>query len=209
MVLRMGYKGTDGNGYVDMSYAAQAFNYIALMKSRGVNVAAVNCSWGSSNTGGMAAATDALIAQDVLVVVFTCNHCPYARAGWPLILNLHKKYQDKVGFVAINPNDENVYPDDSFENMKKYAKEWGITFPYLRDETQQVARAYDAQCTPDVYMFGKDRKLVYRGRINDNWQDPSKVSRHDLDDALFAVASGKEVLKEQFPSMGCSIKWKQ
>lgn len=147
--------------------------------------------------------------KEALVVVFTCNHCPYARAAWPLLIALHKKYKDRVAFVGINPNDEQAYPDDSFENMKKYKKEWGITFPYLRDETQQVARAYDAQCTPDIYVFDKDRKLAYRGRINDNWQDPSKVTRHDLADAIDALLSGQKVTDEQFPSMGCSIKWKE
>lgn len=146
--------------------------------------------------------------KEVLVIVFTCNHCPYAKAAWPLLVDLEKKYRDRVAFVAINPNDDQAYPDDSFEMMKKYAKEWGIEFPYLRDESQSVARAYDAQCTPDIYVFDKSRKLVYRGRINDNWQEPEKVTRHDLQDAIEALLAGKKVNPEQFPSMGCSIKWK-
>lgn len=153
--------------------------------------------------------------SEVLVAVFTCNHCPYARAAWPLLISLEKKYRDRVAFVAINPNDEEAYPEDSFDAMKKYAKEWGIEFPYLRDESQETARAYDAQCTPDIYVLdnpstssGLGRKLVYRGRINDNWQEPEKVTRNDLRDAIEALLAGKPVNPEQFPSMGCGIKWK-
>lgn len=145
----------------------------------------------------------------VLVVAFSCNHCPYAKAAWPLLIDLYKKYQDRgVAFVAINPNDETQYPEDDFATMKVKAKEWGIPFPYLRDESQDVARNYDARCTPDMYMFDKDRKLAYRGRINDNWQDPSKVTRHDLADAIEKLLRGEKPDEPQHPSMGCSIKWK-
>lgn len=153
----------------------------------------------------------------ILVVIFSCNHCPYAQAAWPLLIELSKKFKDKgVSFVAINPNDETQYPEDDFAIMKVKAKEWGIPFPYLRDESQDVARKYDARCTPDTYVFdkdpstgsGQDRKLAYRGRINDNWQDPSKVSRHDLSDAIEALLRGEKLKEPQFPSMGCSIKWK-
>lgn len=145
----------------------------------------------------------------VLVVVFSCNHCPYAQAAWPLLIDLYNTFKDKgVAFVAINPNDEIAYPEDDFETMKVKAKEWGIPFPYLRDESQEVARQYDARCTPDIYVYDKDRKLAYRGRINDNWQDPSKVTSHDLSDAIEALLRGEKPKEPQFPSMGCSIKWK-
>ena len=146
----------------------------------------------------------------VLVVVFTCNHCPYAKAAWPLLIDLYNKFKDQnVAFVAINPNDEAAYPEDDFATMKIKAKEWGIPFPYLRDESQEVARQYDARCTPDVYVFDKNRRLAYRGRINDNWQEPSKVTRHDLASAIESLLSGEQPAQPQYPSMGCSIKWKE
>lgn len=153
---------------------------------------------------------DSFKDAEILVVIFTCNHCPYAKAAWPLLIELYKKFRDKnVAFVAINPNDETAYPEDDFATMKIRAKEWGIPFPYLRDESQEVARLYDARCTPDVYVFDKGRRLAYRGRINDNWQDSSKVTRHDLASAIESLLSGGQPTQPQHPSMGCSIKWKE
>lgn len=143
------------------------------------------------------------------VVVFTCNHCPYAQAAWPLIIKLADEYTGKgVAFVGINPNDEIQYPEDSFEVMKEKVVEWGINFPYLRDERQQVAKAYGAVCTPDIFVCDKDRKLYYHGRINDNWKQPEKVTKEELKDALARVLNGDPPPEEQKPSMGCSIKWK-
>lgn len=145
----------------------------------------------------------------VLVVVFSCNHCPYAKAAWPLLIDLYNKFRSQgVAFVGINPNDETAYPEDDFDTMKVKAKEWGIPFPYLRDDSQEVAHIYDARCTPDIYVYDKERKLAYRGRINDNWQEPEKVTRHDLSDAIEALLAGKKPGEPQVPSMGCSIKWK-
>lgn len=146
-----------------------------------------------------------------LLVVFTCNHCPYAKAAWPLTIELHQKFSNDIGFVAINPNDENTHPEDSFEVMKEKKIEWNIPFDYLRDETQEVARQYKAQCTPDIYLFKNENdtfKLFYHGRINDNWQDPSAVQERNLEDAMSALSKGKEPPQNQLPSMGCSIKWK-
>ncbi len=144
-----------------------------------------------------------------LVVIFTCNHCPYAQAAWPLLAELAREYQKKgIAFVAINPNDESAYPEDSFEKMKEKAKELNLDFPYLRDATQEIARAYKAQCTPDIYVFDSKKTLYYHGRINDNWQDPAKVKSYDLKDALDSLVDGRPYPEKQFPSMGCSIKWK-
>lgn len=152
---------------------------------------------------------ESFVDVKMLVVFFTCNHCPYAQAAWPLMIDLHNKFKDQsVAFVAINPNDETQYPEDDFATMKVKAKEWGIPFPYLRDESQEIARKYDARCTPDIYVYDQGRKLAYRGRINDNWQEPSKVTRHDLRDAIEAILNGTKPSQPQFPSMGCSIKWK-
>lgn len=147
-----------------------------------------------------------------LVVVFTCNHCPYAKAAWPQLITLADEYKDKkIAFVGINPNDEISYPEDSFEQMKQKVKEWGINFPYLQDKSQEVAKVYDAQCTPDVYLFKQKNKkfvLYYRGRITDNWQEPERAKSYDLKDAIDSLLAGSSPPTDQIPSMGCSIKWK-
>jgi len=113
----------------------------------------------------------------------------------------------RINTVAINPNINPDYPEDSPENMKIKIKEWKVDFPYLADEKQETAKAFKAQCTPDIYLFNKDKKLIYHGRIDDNWQDESKVTTEELKEALNKHASGLEVPKDQNPSMGCSIKW--
>lgn len=145
-----------------------------------------------------------------LVVVFTCNHCPYAQAAEDRLVRLQAEYADRgVRLVAINPNDDRGYPADSFPKMIERASEKGFNFPYLRDESQEVARAYDAVCTPDVFVFGPDRRLVYNGRIDDDWRDEAAVTRHDLRDVLDAVLADRApALPEVVPSMGCSIKWR-
>lgn len=146
---------------------------------------------------------------NVLVVVFTCNHCPYAKACEGRLIEIQADYADRgVRLVAINPNNASAYPDDSFENMKVRAKEKGFNFPYLHDESQTVARAYDAACTPDIFVFDADRKLTYNGRIDDNWQDESKVTKRDLRTAIDAALHKKPLPFDAVASMGCSIKWK-
>lgn len=146
----------------------------------------------------------------VLVVAFICNHCPYAQAVWPRLVDLHKKYQDvSVGFVAINPNVGNpYYPEETLPLMKEYAGKFLMIFPYLADPTQEVARAYQAQCTPDIFAYDVDRKLRYHGRVDDNWKDASKVTKHDLDEAISLLLKGELPGEEQHPAMGCSIKWR-
>jgi peroxiredoxin len=144
-----------------------------------------------------------------VVVMFICNHCPYVKAVQDRLAELARDYGPKgVQFVAINSNDTENYPEDSPENMKRQAEEVGFTFPYLLDESQEVARAYGAVCTPDIFVFDRNLKLAYRGRIDDNWKETSKVTRRDLSDALDALLAGTPVSKDQIPSMGCSIKWK-
>ncbi len=146
----------------------------------------------------------------VLVVVFTCNHCPYAQAAEERLIAIQNDYRDRgVQLVAINPNDAAAYPGDSFENMKKRAAEKSYPFPYLRDETQKVARAYDAACTPDIFVFNGERKLKYNGRIDDNWQEPERAARHELREALDCILEGRDIPFDVKPSMGCSIKWKE
>jgi len=145
-----------------------------------------------------------------LVVVFTCNHCPYARAYESRIITLQKDFAAKgVRFVAINSNDDIGYPDDSFENMVKRAKEKSFNFPYLRDDTQQVARAYGATHTPHLFVFGPDRRLAYTGKIDDNWENPPAVKQQYLRDALDAIVAGKAPPKPETFAIGCTIKWRK
>jgi len=152
---------------------------------------------------------DSFKDKKVLVIIFMCNHCPYVIAVLERIIAIQNDYADKgVQLIGINPNDTVKYPEDSFDNMRKIVNEKDIPFPYLIDESQGTARIYDAVCTPDIYVYGNKRTLVYRGRIDDNWQDESKVTRRDLRSALDAILKGNPVSEEQIPSMGCSIKWK-
>ncbi|MDD3066347.1 MAG: thioredoxin family protein [Candidatus Gracilibacteria bacterium] len=144
--------------------------------------------------------------QKVLVVIFMCNHCPYVKAVLPRLNALAKEFEKKgVGFVGINANDSTDYPEDSFEMMK----EIDIAFPYLHDESQEVATAYKAVCTPDIFVYDAERKLAYHGRIDDNWKDAAAVKQQDLKNALEKILAGEKIPKEnQIPAMGCSIKWK-
>jgi len=147
--------------------------------------------------------------KPVLVVIFMCNHCPYVKAVVDRLIDLQNTLGPRgVQLVGINSNDAARYPDDSPENMKKIVDLKQIPFPYLFDESQDTARAYDAVCTPDIYVYGPDRTLLYRGRIDDNWEHPEQVTRKDLETALLAILAGHEAQPEQIPSMGCSIKWK-
>jgi peroxiredoxin len=150
-----------------------------------------------------------LTGENGLLVAFTCNHCPYAIAVWPRLVELAKLGKTLgIATAAINPNINPNYPEDAPDKMKIKTQEWGIFFPYLIDESQATAKAFKAQCTPDLYLFDKDQKLAYHGRIDDNWEDATKVTRHELKEALEALGSGQAVPTEQRPSMGCSIKWK-
>ena len=147
--------------------------------------------------------------KEIIVIIFMCNHCPYVKAVLKRIIDLQNEFIARgVQFIGINPNDAIRYPDDSLENMKTIAKENNFSFPYLVDPSQEIAKLYDAVCTPDLYVYGKDRKLTYRGRIDDNWEHPKKVTQQDLKLALENILAGQLVAKEQIPSMGCSIKWK-
>lgn len=143
-------------------------------------------------------------AAKVLVVIFMCNHCPYVLAVLARLNCLGAEFQAQgVQFVGINANDPKAYPADSFAEMQKLA----IQFPYLHDETQAIAKSYQAVCTPDIFVFGPDRKLKYHGRIDDNWQDEKAVKKRELKKALQNILQGREVAAWR-PSMGCSIKWK-
>jgi peroxiredoxin len=147
-----------------------------------------------------------------LLVIFMCNHCPYVIAVQERINSLARAYQPRgVAVIGINSNDSKKYPDDSMENMRIRAQEQEYVFPYAQDEDQNAARAFGAVCTPDPFLYENVRgtfRLVYRGRIDDSWKEPSHVTRQDLRDAMEALATGKAVNADMKPSMGCSIKWK-
>ncbi len=149
-----------------------------------------------------------LFGERGLLVVFTCNHCPYAIAVWPRVIRLAKYAKGmRINTVAINPNINPAFPDDAPDKMIEKIKEFGIEFPYLVDEHQTTARAFKAQCTPDIYLFNKDKKLAYHGRIDDNWQDESKITREELKEAMNNMVTGQPIDPVQRPTMGCSIKW--
>ncbi|MBS1623451.1 MAG: thioredoxin family protein [Bacteroidetes bacterium] len=147
------------------------------------------------------------------IVVFTCNHCPFAKKYEQRIMDLDKKYAS-VGYpvIAISPNDPAVAPEDSYDELGKRAKEKGYTFPYTFDETQTVARAFGATKTPHVFLINKEGgKLIlkYAGAIDDNTEDAAKVTKNYLADAIAEVMAGKAVTVTETKSVGCTIKWKQ
>lgn len=182
---------------------------MALMQSKMVPLGTEAYDFSLTGTEGKLWTLASFKDRKALVIIFMCNHCPYVKAVLDRLIAIQNDYAGKgVQLVGINPNDEVAYPDDSMQKMKQLVADKGVPFPYLRDESQQVAHRYDAVCTPDIYVYGPERKLLYRGRIDDNWQDESKVIRRDLRDALDAILDGRPLPEEQVPSMGCSIKWK-
>jgi peroxiredoxin len=144
------------------------------------------------------------------LVVFICNHCPYVKAIVPRLVRDARDLQAAgVGVAAINSNDASAYPEDSFDNMKAFAETHGFTFPYLHDESQEVARAYDAVCTPDFFGFNAADELQYRGRLDESKTTLVADARRELYEAMMAVARTGQGPREQIPSMGCSIKWRE
>lgn len=148
--------------------------------------------------------------KKALLVMFICNHCPYVKHVREELAKLGKECEAKdVGVVAINSNDVDNYPEDSPEKMAQEKQHFGYTFPYLYDETQEVAKAYSAACTPDFFLFGQDHKLVYRGQFDDSRPgNDIPVTGNDLREAIDKVLDGDTISMKQKPSMGCNIKWK-
>src|SRR5262245_29195408 len=144
-----------------------------------------------------------------MLVVFICNHCPYVKASINRIVTEANALREiGVGTIAIMPNDIATYPEDSFDNMKAFAARYSFSFPYVIDTSQDVARTYGAQCTPDFFGFNAQDELQYRGRLDAARMTPLPDARRDLFEAMKQVAETGHGPKEQFPSMGCSIKWK-
>ena len=142
------------------------------------------------------------------LVVFICNHCPYVKASISRIVTEANALREiGVGTITIMPNDTQAYPEDSFDNMKAFAARYGFSFPYVIDTTQEVARTYGAQCTPDFFGFNAQDELQYRGRLDAARMTPVPNARRDLFEAMRLIAETGHGPKEQLPSMGCSIKW--
>jgi len=152
-----------------------------------------------------------LQAEKATVIMFICNHCPYVKHLNDGIADLAKTYQTKgIGFIAISSNDVVNYPDDSPNQLKAQAETFGFNFAYLYDESQEVAKLYDAACTPDFYVFDAALKLAYRGQFDDSRPGNGKtVTGKDIREAIDAILSGKKVSEQQTPSIGCNIKWKK
>ncbi len=145
---------------------------------------------------------------EILIVVFSCNHCPAAIGSEDRMIQLHDDYAPKgVAMVSINSNEDQNHPDDSFEKMKVRARDKGFPFPYVRDESQDAAKAYGALRTPHFYVFDGQRRLCYTGRMDDNPFDASKASQHDLRNALDAMLAGKKPPAEVTNPIGCNVKW--
>ena len=165
-------------------------------------------SFSLPNVDGKTVSLDDLTGSKAYLIVFMCNHCPYVKHVAPELAILAREYQARgVAVIGINSNDVAMHPDDSPQAMIREVKERGYTFPYLFDETQRVAKAYRAACTPDFYVFDKDKKLAYRGQMDASRPDSGiPVTGKDLRAALDAVLAGKPI-EEQKPSIGCNIKW--
>jgi len=150
-------------------------------------------------------------AAPALLVIFLCNHCPFVIHVADHLAELVREYQAQgVAVVGISSNDVATHPQDSPEQMVREAEERGYTFPYLYDETQEVAQSYHAACTPDFYVFDKDRRLVYRGQMDSSRPDSGiPVRGEDLRAALDATLAGRPVPQDQKPSIGCNIKWRK
>ncbi len=162
------------------------------------------------DTSGNIVARDDFSQAPALLVVFMCNHCPFVKHIREELVQFARDFQAKgVAIVGINANDVQRFPQDSPEKMAEDARLYGFTFPYLYDETQQVAKAYRAACTPDFFLFDRTRSLVYRGQFDDSRPDSGiPVTGTDLRAAVTALLAGKPVSPDQKPCIGCNIKWK-
>ena len=152
---------------------------------------------------------DSYAGNKGLLIIFMCNHCPYVKAKVDAIKQIHEKFNESIVLVGINSNDSTKYPDDSFENMKNVAREKGMEFDYLVDETQETAKKYGAVCTPDPFLFNSEKKLVFHGRIDDAMNPDAKVTEKVMMNNIEKFLKGQKIEKDFDPSIGCSIKWKE
>ena len=153
---------------------------------------------------------DSFKDKKIIVVMFTCNHCPYVQAYESRFISIQRDNLEKgVSLVAINANETKNYPEDDFPKMVERAREKNYNFPYLRDEDQSVAKAFGAHYTPEIFLLDEERRLRYTGRIDDNWQNPQKVNTHDLRDAISKIYAGEKITTPETHTTGCTIKWAQ
>lgn len=146
--------------------------------------------------------------KKALIIIFSCNHCPYVQAYEERIKAIQNDYKESAYVAAINSNDSSKYPDDSFSEMKKRSSEKNFNFIYLRDESQVTAKAFGATHTPEIFLFNEEKKLVYHGKIDDNWQNSDKAKNNYLRNALEELLNGEEISMPETFSIGCTIKWK-
>jgi len=154
------------------------------------------------------ATIDSSSFSGITVIIFTCNHCPYAKAVEGRLIALGHEFEGKASFVLISSNDAENYPEDSFDEMKRRAEQKQYPFPYTYDADQSAAKAFGALCTPHCFAFDAEKKLQYKGRVDDNWQEETKVKDRTLHDAVAALVSGQKPKTPEANALGCSIKWK-
>ncbi len=178
------------------------------MRNERLTIGAVAPDFNLPGVDGKSYSLQSFSGKSIVVVIFSCNHCPYVQAYEDRMIALQQQYQDKgVSFVAINANETVNYPGDTFEKMVVRAKEKGFNFPYLRDDSQKVADAFGAHYTPEIFLLDSERRLRYTGKIDDNWQNPDQVKVQHLKDALDAVLVGKPIDEPETHAIGCTIKW--
>jgi len=183
---------------------------MALTESRDLALGTPCPDFRLRSVDGGTVARDDFRDRQALVVMFICNHCPYVQAVEDRIVALGREYGPRgVQLVGICANDPTDYPDDRPERLLARWRDKAYGFPYLIDETQDVARTFGAVCTPDLYVFDREHRLAYHGRLDDDWQRPEKVRRRDLAAALDALLEGRAPSAQQTHSIGCSIKWKK
>ncbi len=160
-------------------------------------------------TDGNIYSSESFTDKKILIVIFSCNHCPYVQAYEQRIIELQNEFnENSVQIVAISSNDAVKYPEDSFDEMKKRAESKNFNFPYLYDQSQEIAKVFGATHTPQVFLFNSEKKLKYEGKIDDNWQEPELVNSRYLRDAILEVLDRKDVSVPETFSIGCTIKWK-
>ena len=181
---------------------------MALVESVSIPLGTPMPPFSLSDPSGKRFDSTRLSGQKGLLVAFTCNHCPYVIQSEERVLEFTRDYQPRgVAYVAINSNSANTYADDSFDHMKERAQERGFNFPYLRDESQDVARAYGALRTPHFYVFDENHKLRYTGRMDDNPRNPGQETTHELRDAVDALLANHEIEVPLTNPIGCNVKW--
>ncbi|ADR21434.1 thioredoxin family protein [Marivirga tractuosa] len=191
-------------GFSILLIALVAFSF----KNDGYDIGDKAMDFSLKNVNGEMVSMDDYDEAKGFMIIFTCNSCPYSVAYEDRIIALHEKYADKgVPVIAINPNDDEKSPKDSFKKMIVRAKEKGFPFPYVYDETQEITRAYGATNTPHVYVLDADRTVKYIGAIDNNTKSAEKADKKYVEDAVDAVLNGKEVLERKTKAIGCTIKW--